>query len=1110
MSNLTHKTTYKYLIGFIILIAAITSSIISYKFFPKAFPIIDLKISMNRQSALEQAKKFSNKYNLGPSQYQQAIYFTSHETLQNYIELEAGKEIWKKVIEEEKFFPYNWCIRHFQEGNPNETFIQFTPTGKPYGFDEQLSENQEGAYLDSTQAMKKTEEFLKNWGINLSEYKVIESSQQKVKSGRVDHTFVYERLNEKILESHYRFSVVVSGDKVTKLHHFMNIPQSFIRKFDSIRSANNFLADSATAIIYIFYFFIGCILSIILLLRQRWLLFLPSLKWGLIISFAQEVVKICEIPLIWCSYNTAESSKAYFIQYLLNILISFIYYSVFYTLIFIAAESLTRRAFPNQIQFYQTWKFPSVNSSEVLYKTICGYIFVAFNFLFITFFYYWGSKFFGWWSPTSALIEPNILGAYAPGLSAFATALKAGFWEECLFRAVPLSLGSIIGQKFGKRKTGIIISFIFQALVFGAAHANYPSLPWYVRLVELILPSFAFGGLYLSLGLTTAIIGHVVFDAILFAIPIFISETNLIDKITAILGIFFPIIILIFNYIKNRGLSNIAATYNKEWQPSIETQKAVEKEEILISQTSYFNLFILCVLSVVCFAISISILKIKPDIEGLTINKEAAKQKAKEALSQRNVNFNDWQIYTNVTNCSSNFRSLQPDKFIWQKANNIYKKLIGQYLTPSLWQIRFAKFKGDLIEREEEYHIYLQNNGQIYRLQHILPQTASGSELEYEKAKAIAIEFIKDKYQLDTKFLEEVAAIQTKEPNRKDWTFEFIDRKINLNDGQARIYLHIAGDEVVDYLPFIHEPESWIRKEKQIAQSAQTIGLITLIINILITIAAILFGITTFKNGTFSIFYALLFSIITTIVLIINTINNWPDIQMYYETTKSLSSNIFMHLIKSAISYIKIILWMGLTAGIIYGHRKYHTYDNRLTQIISGLCLGIIFSTSLALIKNQTQNNMPILPLVSYANAFIPCLSYFISYLIFYIESTIIILFMASLTGWRISLSTILWMILMAINISNYYQFESFIVWVSSILMLSLLFIIFYKYFLRYNTSIIPFITIVPIIIKISSHILYPTFIGSIECGIISLIILIILSFLLHLSLSLKENSLKE
>ena len=70
---------------------------------------------------------------------------------------------------------------------------------------------------------------------------------------------------------------------------------------------------------------------------------------------------------------------------------------------------------------------------------------------FVAAFYYVTNHFLGWWQPSESLTDPEILGSAVPALAPIAISLQAGFMEECLFRAVPLSLAALIGQRYGHR-----------------------------------------------------------------------------------------------------------------------------------------------------------------------------------------------------------------------------------------------------------------------------------------------------------------------------------------------------------------------------------------------------------------------------------------------------------------------------------------------------------------------------------------------------------------------------------------------------------------------------------------------------------------------------------
>ncbi|NIP59441.1 MAG: hypothetical protein GWM92_14035, partial [Gemmatimonadetes bacterium] len=62
-----------------------------------------------------------------------------------------------------------------------------------------------------------------------------------------------------------------------------------------------------------------------------------------------------------------------------------------------------------------------------------------------------------------------------------------------LFRAVPLAGAALLGERFGRRRLWIGSALVLQAVIFAAAHANYPQQPAYARLVELLIPSLVFG-----------------------------------------------------------------------------------------------------------------------------------------------------------------------------------------------------------------------------------------------------------------------------------------------------------------------------------------------------------------------------------------------------------------------------------------------------------------------------------------------------------------------------------------------------------------------------------------------------------------------------------------
>ena len=184
-------------------------------------------------------------------------------------------------------------------------------------------------------------------------------------------------------------------------------------------------------------------------------------------------------------------------------------------------------------------------------------------------FYFVTNRYFGWWQPSETLTDPNILGSALPALAPIGMALQAGFMEECLFRAVPLSIAALLGGRFGHRRLLIGIALVLQALVFGAAHANYPGFPSYSRLVELVGPAFIWGLIFLRFGLLPTVILHAVFDLVLMSIPVFLIEGpgSAINQALVIAAGLVPLAIVLARRVRaGRWLALPEALRNGAWQ----------------------------------------------------------------------------------------------------------------------------------------------------------------------------------------------------------------------------------------------------------------------------------------------------------------------------------------------------------------------------------------------------------------------------------------------------------------------------------------------------------------------------------------------------------------
>ncbi|UCF36585.1 MAG: hypothetical protein JSU96_17475, partial [Acidobacteriota bacterium] len=383
----------------------------AYQSFSSAFPIVNLDLKMDRSLALETARSLAEEQGFGPDEFDQAASFGVNGAVQTFVELEAGgTEAFAEMILGDLYSPFTWSVRHYREGETTETMFWFTPAGKPYGFRHALPEDQPGASLPVAEARTIAEEAATStWGIDLTPFALVEESQELRLGGRTDHSFVYERTQEKIGEGQYRLRLTVSGDRLSGLMHFIKIPESFSRRYEEMRSFINSIASAAALIGGILFMGGGCCFGLFVLMRARWVIWKAPLLWGGFIAFLGFLSGLNELPLMWMSYDTAVAAQGFLIDQIVRIAGSALMMGLIMTISFMAAESLTRKAFPGQLQFWKTWSAGSANTSTVLGQSLTGFLLVGIFFAYEVILYFVTTRYLDWWTPSSALFHPDSL-----------------------------------------------------------------------------------------------------------------------------------------------------------------------------------------------------------------------------------------------------------------------------------------------------------------------------------------------------------------------------------------------------------------------------------------------------------------------------------------------------------------------------------------------------------------------------------------------------------------------------------------------------------------------------------------------------------------------------
>jgi hypothetical protein len=931
MNRITRKPAF----WIVFAVISAFSGAFAWRYFPAALPLINLDVKMTRGDALAQAAAIADRLELAPAGAQRAALFAHDGATQNFVELEAGgKPAFTQMLNGTLYSPYWWEVRLFKPGETAEANVRFRPDGTTYGFTRKVPESEPGAALDAAAARAIAEKSARSdWAVDFAPYRLLEQSQVQLPNGRIDHSFVYEREREQLGDGRYRMRLGVAGDRLVELSHVVYIPEAFERRFQEMRFANNAIATVAGISAGALYGIGGCVLGVLWLLRRRALVWRPALVAGAIVAGLNALALVANAPQAWFNFDTAQPIWVFWGQQFAVAVLVFVGGGLALGLVFMAAESLSRGAFPRHPQLWRLWSRSAAPSPEVLGRTVAGYLAVPIELALIAGFYFVTNRYFGWWQPSETLTDPNILGSALPALAPIGMALQAGFMEECLFRAVPLSIAALLGNHFGHRRLLIAITLVLQAIVFGAAHANYPGFPSYSRLVELAGPAFVWGLIFVRFGLLTTVILHAVFDLTLMSIPVFLIEGqgSTLNQALVIAAGLVPLAIVLARRFRNgKWVAFPEALRNGAWQPPV----APEAAALLRGRAAagVWTARVQRALPLLGLA-GLSAIGLSGGLQGdtppLLIDRAQAEASADAALAQRGMKPGDgWKRFSTVRLVTDDPGAAQWHQFVWREAGrDAYKKLIGNWLAPTLWEVRYARFDGgDVADRAEEWRVTVAADGKVRQVRHQLPENRPGAKFSREQARTLAQQEVRQHFGLDPGALREVSAEQQERPARADWQFTYADPAVDVGKGgEARVIVAIAGEEIAGSGRYVFVPETWQRAERlrasrlSLAKNAITLALIVA------GFAAIIATIIAWSRGRFDkrAFWLALCTVGA--ATLVSGINAWPAFAMQLRTAEPLAPQIALGAAGIALSLVPLTLLASLLAGVAVWEAREHS-----------------------------------------------------------------------------------------------------------------------------------------------------------------------------------------
>jgi hypothetical protein len=308
----------------------------------------------------------------------------------------------------------------------------------------------------------------------------------------------------------------------------------------------------------------------------------------------------------------------------------------------------------------------------------------------------------------------------------------------------------------------------------------------------------------------------------------------------------------------------------------------------------------------------------RADAPTLEVRREEAVRAARAELEARGVAPADWEEVALVEGGPS-----AAARFVWETSGrDVYRELLGSYLPPPQWRVGFVRFTGPVEERAEEWRVAVGPGAEVREVRHRLPEGRPGASLEEQDARSVAEAALREPRDLNAADVTEVSAEARQRPARRDWVFTFrAEGASRLSEGERRIEIEIAGDEVVGRRRFVHVPESWEREERRRATRSLIVSLGSGGVLVMLLLAGAVAALVVWSRGTFALGPALAVALAVAGLQAVGAANGFPGMMASLTTAEPVRTQLFELGVGLVVAGFLVGGGFGLLAGLAHAWR---------------------------------------------------------------------------------------------------------------------------------------------------------------------------------------------
>ena len=801
------------LVILVVAVVAILAATTAVWLFPRSLPIVSLGQQITRDVALARADSFFLAHDLAPLKARKAVHFDGNDSLRTFVELAGGgADSLNALVRGRDVAPFFWSVRAYLPKDAHEAKVDFAPDGRVIGFSRTLPEGDRRPPVAADSGEQLARSVLGTWvGERVERWKLITSSYETRKtSGRIDRTYTFERIDRRVGGSGIRADVVIRGDLPSRVRQYVDVPESFRRRYSEMRSANELIALIAS--LGALAIAIAGVVTLSRMSKTAGLRWREAMFVGGVIGVLTIAAGLNEMGGSWYEYDTAMSPAAFQARIAIGAIAMGLITGLLAVLTLAAAEVATRRAFPSQLDWWKLWRYRGTR--EVAARVGGGYAVATIGFAYVALFYLVTRNLLGWWVPAEVLDDPNLIASPIPWMSGIAVSLNAGVWEETLFRALPLSLLSLwVGQR-PTRRWWMAGGVIATALVFGFAHANYASWPPYSRGVEIFLDACFWGVLVITAGVLVTVIAHFTYDLVLFSL--FATSGSAIEyRISAAiiaLALLAPAIAVAWRWVRQRGLVS-APDYARfaAYVPGV-----TEDEIIVVAPVAARAIGgqsrRLAVAAVVVAVVAAFVVPTPPTLGPAYSADRATVIHTADSLLR--TSGGDPATWHRLTITARDTLVSWPRFLREYKVTSQAQRFARTYVPPTWWTVRYVHTAGTAAERAEEWRVRVLPDGRALDVRHIIPDSAQRAGAPADSLRRTALSSLA-RSGVNTATLQETEYREHALPARRDVNITYTDTAEKLPAGAvARAWVNFAGSEPLVVRRGVELPETFIRTDR--------------------------------------------------------------------------------------------------------------------------------------------------------------------------------------------------------------------------------------------------------------------------------------------------------